>query len=160
MDPVRPGVPPGSPGVRQQVVVLCRSHDALDRWRLRLRATDRILDMDAEKEPHAPAGDQGLSGADAGSDRSCLGDAAQVARAAASQAVSLAVGWADRLPCADDAFDVVVSCNMLTSVARFTGRCAGAGSCALVALVITDWCDELSVLLRVIGICACSALPM
>ena len=68
----------------------------------------------------------------------------EVARRRLPATVALAVGWADRLPYDDGAFDAVVSCNMfhyirnpLTAL-REMQRVLRPGG----ALVITDWCDD------------------
>jgi ubiquinone/menaquinone biosynthesis C-methylase UbiE len=58
--------------------------------------------------------------------------------------VELREGWAERLPFADQEFDVVVSCNVLhyvrepVAALREMGRVLAPGG----RLVITDWCDD------------------
>jgi len=58
--------------------------------------------------------------------------------------VELREGWAERLPCEDASFDLVVSCNMFHYIRR---PLAALDEMARVLrdggkLVITDWCDD------------------
>ena len=111
--------------------------------RLHVRATDRVLDvgcgtgvlLGAIGKAHPGAQ---LTGIDP------VVEMLQVARRRLPTTVSLAVGWAERLPYADGAFDVVVSCNMFHYVRRpipalrEMQRVLRPGG----ELVITDWCDD------------------
>jgi ubiquinone/menaquinone biosynthesis C-methylase UbiE len=67
-----------------------------------------------------------------------------VARRRLPTSVELREGWAERLPCDDESFDVVVSCNMFHYIRqpvvalREMGRVLRPGG----QFVITDWCDD------------------
>ena len=67
-----------------------------------------------------------------------------IARSRLPPSVDLREGWAERLPCADGSFDVVVSCNMFHYIRKpiaalhEIGRVLRPGG----ELVITDWCDD------------------
>lgn len=111
--------------------------------RLRLRPEDRVLDvgcgtgalLDQIGRAHPGAR---LAGLDP------VTQMLEVARRRLPHTVNLTAGWADRLPYADGAFDVVVSCNMFHYVRRplpalrEMQRVLRPGG----ELVITDWCDD------------------
>jgi ubiquinone/menaquinone biosynthesis C-methylase UbiE len=67
-----------------------------------------------------------------------------IARGRVPPAVSLLEGWAEKLPCQDESFDLVVSCNMLhyvrepAAALREMARVLRPGG----HLAITDWCDD------------------
>lgn len=68
----------------------------------------------------------------------------EVARRRLPPTVELHEGWADRLPYADDTFNVVVSCNMfhyirqpVAALHEMSRVLRGGGE-----LIITDWCDD------------------
>lgn len=67
-----------------------------------------------------------------------------VARRKLPQTVELREGWAESLPCEDESFDVVVSCNVFhyirrpVDALREMDRVLRPGG----QLVITDWCDD------------------
>ena len=126
--------------------------------RLTLRPTDRLLDVGCgtgallhELSRSHPAGR--LAGLDP------VPEMLSVARRRLPPEVDLRQGWAERLPFANEEFDVVVSCNMF----HYVGQPAGAlREMSRVLrpggrLVITDWCDDYlacricSVYLRVFG---------
>lgn len=111
--------------------------------RLSLRPTDRVLDVGcgtgallerlAESHPAAL-----LSGVDP------VPEMLAVARERMPAEVELREGWAERLPFAEEQFDVVVSCNMFHYIQRPVDalremrRVLRPGG----RLVVTDWCDD------------------
>jgi ubiquinone/menaquinone biosynthesis C-methylase UbiE len=67
-----------------------------------------------------------------------------VARRRLPAELDLREGWAERLPCETESFDIVVSCNIFHYVRQ---PAAALGEMARVLrpggrLVITDWCDD------------------
>jgi len=68
----------------------------------------------------------------------------ELARQRLPPTVELREGWADRLPYADDTFDVVTSCNMFhyirqpVAALHEMSRVLRRGG----ELIITDWCDD------------------
>ncbi len=109
--------------------------------RLNLGLTDRVLDVGCgtgallRRLSHPPAL---LSGIDP------VPEMLAVARQRLPQEVDLREGWAERLPFADEQFDVVVSCNMFHHIQRPVDalremrRVLRPGG----RLVVTDWCDD------------------
>lgn len=111
--------------------------------RLRLRPTDRLLDVGCGtgallhrlSQSHAAAL---LSGVDP------VPEMLAVARRRLPPEVELREGWAERLPFEEERFDVVVSCNMFhyirqpAAALREMGRALKPGG----RLIITDWCDD------------------
>jgi ubiquinone/menaquinone biosynthesis C-methylase UbiE len=111
--------------------------------RLSLRPTDRALDVGcgtgallrrlSESHPAAQ-----LSGVDP------VPEMLAVARRRLPADVELREGWAERLPFADEQFDVVVSCNMFHYIQRPVDalhemrRVLRPGG----RLIVTDWCDD------------------
>jgi len=111
--------------------------------RLRLRPGDRVLDVGcgtgallgrlAESHPAAL-----LSGVDP------VPEMLAVARERVPAEVELREGWAERIPFAEEQFDVVVSCNMFHYVQRPVDalremrRVLRPGG----RLIVTDWCDD------------------
>jgi ubiquinone/menaquinone biosynthesis C-methylase UbiE len=111
--------------------------------RLSLRPTDRVLDVGcgtgallgrlAGSHPAAR-----LSGVDP------VPEMLAVARRRLPPEVELREGWAERLPFADEQFDVVISCNMFhylqrpVDALREMRRVLRPGG----RLIVTDWCDD------------------
>jgi len=111
--------------------------------RLSLRPTERVLDVGcgtgallrrlAESHPAAL-----LSGVDP------VPEMLAVARGRLPAEVELREGWAERLPFAEEQFDVVVSCNMFhyiqrpVEALREMRRVLRPGG----RLIVTDWCDD------------------
>ena len=111
--------------------------------RLSLRSTDRLLDVGCgtgallhRLSRSHPAGL--LSGVDP------VPEMLAVARRRLPAEVELREGWAERLPFANERFDVVLSCNMFhyvrqpAAALREMSRVLSPGG----RLVITDWCDD------------------
>lgn len=67
-----------------------------------------------------------------------------IARSRLPPSVDLREGWAERLPYADESFDVVVSCNMFHYIRKPIDALHEMGRVLRPAgeLVITDWCDD------------------
>jgi len=111
--------------------------------RLRLRPTDRVLDVGcgtgallrrlSESHPAAL-----LSGVDP------VPEMLAVARRRVPVEVELREGWAERLPFPEEQFDVLVSCNMFHYIQRPLDalremrRVLRPGG----RLIVTDWCDD------------------
>jgi ubiquinone/menaquinone biosynthesis C-methylase UbiE len=111
--------------------------------RLSIRSTDRVLDVGCGTgallhQLHISYPEAQLAGVDP------VPEMLKVARRRLPPAVELREGWADRLPYADDSFNVVVSCNMLHHIRHpiaallEMSRVLRRGG----DLIITDWCDD------------------
>ena len=68
----------------------------------------------------------------------------EVARRRLPPPVELREGWADRMPYADNTFDIVVSCNMFHYVQKPIAALHEMSRVLRVGgeLIITDWCDD------------------
>jgi ubiquinone/menaquinone biosynthesis C-methylase UbiE len=111
--------------------------------RLRLRPTDRLLDVGCGtgallRRLSTLHSSRLLSGIDP------VPEMLAVARRGLPPGVELREGWAERLPFADESFDAVVSCNMFhyirqpAAALREMGRVLRPGG----RLIVTDWCDD------------------